>query len=187
MRPAQQAEGCKDGNYVLIWTKISFIVFIILINNVTLTQGVNPPCSQTVGIFLFTTSVLFNCRTFEVLKCVEIYVWFFFLRVWEEADKNEPFTNCQTSLTRSTLTGPSLFCLLHAVQSLYKVQWPSRCLKVIPWLCVTMETRVQKWNRSIMFSNTVQWEKGTAWRTNAEHRGGKVSTRAAAACLHHHL
>lgn len=87
----------------------------------------------------------------------------------EEADKNEPFTKCQP--VRSALSGSSFPRLLHTVKSLYKVQWPARCLEVIPWLCVTMETRVQKWNRSIMFSNTVHWEKGMAWRTNTEHSG----------------
>lgn len=112
--------------------------------------------------------------------------WIFFMCLFcrDEADKNAPFTRCQP--IRSALRGSSFRRLLHTVKSLYKVQWPARCLEVIPWLCVTMETRVQKWNRSIMFSNTVHWEKGMAWRTNTEHSGGRVSARAAALCLHHH-
>lgn len=85
--------------------------------------------------------------------------------------------NLPAGLTRPNRGGPTFLCLRPFVQRFYKLHWPSGCLKVIPWLCVAMETRVQKWNSTIMFGNIAYHEGGTTRRTNTES-GGKGSTRA---------
>lgn len=59
MHPAQKAEGWKDRNSVLIWTKINFIVFIILINDV-----IHP----ALKLFEFFFSLLQFSPAVEVLK-----------------------------------------------------------------------------------------------------------------------
>lgn len=151
--------------------QINFIVFILLINNV-----IHP--ALTLVEFSFSP-VRSSCRTFEVLKCVEIYVGYFFVCLFcrKEADQNEPFTNRQPVWPDQLW----LVCLFSVSSTLLRASTKSSGhldASRLSRLGVTMETRVQKWSCL---------EKGTAWRTNGEHSGGRVSTRAAVACLHHHL